>query len=73
MAAIPTDKDNISASEGSSLALILFMLAAKVLVLPITQASDLQRIKVPGSTSERHILSASVDGSTVFINDAKLI
>ena len=43
----------------------------KFLALAITQDSDLKGILVPGSTGERHIFPAFVDGSTVFLEYAK--
>ena len=56
--------------QGCPLAPLLFILAAEVLSLAITQAGDIQGIEVPGTHGERHIFSAFVDDSTVFLQEA---
>ena len=56
--------------QGFPLAPLLFILAAEVLSMEITQDRELQGVEVPGIHGERHIFSAFVDDSTVFLQEA---
>ena len=47
--------------QGYPLAQLLFILAAEILSLAITQDRELQGVEVPGTHGERHIFSAFVD------------
>ena len=55
---------------GCPLAPLSFILAAEVLSLAVTQDRELQGIEVPGTHGERHLFSAFVDESTVFLQEA---
>uniref|UniRef100_A0AAV1V5T8 Reverse transcriptase domain-containing protein n=1 Tax=Peronospora matthiolae TaxID=2874970 RepID=A0AAV1V5T8_9STRA len=62
---------NTGIRQGCPLAPLLFMLAVEVLALAITQDPGLTGVMVPGSSSERHVFSAFVDDSTVFLQEVR--